>query len=125
MMRDTKAPFVYYAGSGELRQGNFWLATGYAGRGYGLNNPDAETQQGIGPIPCGHWRIGPARDHENLGPMVLPLHPVTYRGPRTAFFIHGDNPAMNRTASRGCIVLNRATRLLIRDSRVDVLLVVP
>jgi hypothetical protein len=29
---------------------------------------------------------------------------------RGGFFIHGDNPAQNNTASDGCVVINRVAR---------------
>jgi hypothetical protein len=35
---------------------------------------------------------------------------------RSGFFIHGDNQAMNHTASEGCIILPHAARIAIASS---------
>ena len=87
---------------------------GYAGRGPGLNNPDAESVRGVGPLPQGSYRIGPPMVHKRLGPLAFPLSRVggDLYG-RSGFFIHGDNRRRNRTASSGCIVLDRPARELI------------
>ncbi len=91
---------------------------GYSGRDEGLNNPAAETDPGEGPIPHGRYRIGAAETHPRLGSLAMPLTPLpgTDTHGRSGFFIHGDNSAMNHTASHGCIILPRATRLLIARS---------
>jgi hypothetical protein len=44
---------------------------------------------------------------------------------RAGFLIHGDNTAMDHTASHGCIILPRATRLTIDASDVRALVVTP
>jgi len=85
--------------------GQQYLAcTGYAGQGVGLNNPAAQNQQNVGPLPQGDYTVG-ARTRRR-GPLTLPLTPDpgnTMYG-RSGFLIHGDNPAQNNTASEGCIV---------------------
>jgi hypothetical protein len=42
---------------------------------------------------------------------------------RSAFFIHGDNPQLNHTASDGCIILIRPLRADISNSGDDDLIV--
>lgn len=98
---------------------------GYSGHGAGLNNPSMEAVHGVGPLPVGRWHIGPwEASHGHLGPVVAALMPVGFNPhDRSAFFIHGDNLAMNHTASDGCLILSRALRELIRDSHISDLLV--
>ena len=83
---------------------------GYSGRGAGLNNPAAQNQRNVGPIPRGDYTVGaPTR---RRGPMTLPLTPDPgndMQG-RSGFLVHGDNPAQNNTASEGCIILPPACR---------------
>lgn len=98
----------------------------YSGHGEGLNNPALEDVHDVGPIPCGIWQIGPWHDHyEDKGPVVGELHPVGFdpHG-RSGFLCHGDNSAMNHTASHGCIIAPRPVREAIRDSGVTKLIVV-
>ena len=73
--------------------------------------------KGIGPIPRGRWRMTEVYDSKNVGPFVIRLeaedgtrndtHDETGRG---AFRIHGDSIRAPGTASKGCIILPRATR---------------
>jgi hypothetical protein len=49
---------IYSQGTGEMTGPDGKnLATGYAGRGGGQNNPDAEGIKGVGPLPQGNWRM--------------------------------------------------------------------
>jgi hypothetical protein len=91
---------------------------GYSGHGEGLNEPSAESETGVGPIPAGRYAIGAFFDHPRLGPCVARLLPLpgTVTFGRSGFFIHGDNAAMDHGASDGCIVLARPLRESIRDS---------
>jgi Tlde1 domain len=96
---------------------------GYAGNGRGLNNPDAQNQQNVGPLPQGRYVVG--EPNNRRGPFTLPLIP----GPgnnmfgRSGFLIHGDNAALNNSASEGCIVAPRYCRSRIPSG--EVLSVVP
>lgn len=90
----------------------------YSGRGDGLNNPAMQAVHNVGPIPVGQWHIGdPKVPPDHLGPLAMPLTPLpgTDACGRTALFIHGDNEAMNHTASDGCVILPRAVRKIIAD----------
>ena len=103
-------------------------AGGYAGRGTGLNNPDAQgvsqkqDEKNAGPLPRGDYTIGSARDNEH-GPVTMPLTPSpqnNMEGDRGGFLIHADNfskPAFS--SSEGCTVLPRATRVEISGSGVN------
>lgn len=114
-----KLDFIY-----EQSSGNFYLADGqdvraliargYSGKGDFKDAHWAEMRKAEGPIPRGVWRIAPATKHPRLGPIALPLQPFGHDAlGRTEFFIHGDNPERNQSASSGCIVLDRDVRLLI------------
>lgn len=94
------------------------IASGYSGHGEGVNNPEMETVQAVGPIPAGKWKIERwDAHHSHLGPVVAVLVPVDHDAHgRSAFRIHGDNSKMNHTASNGCIVLSRAAREAWRDN---------
>jgi hypothetical protein len=95
------------------------VAIGYSGRGTGLNNPAAEMQEGVGPIPRGEWTIGGFFDDVGgKGPIVARLTPAagTETFGRSGFMVHGDNAEANHTASEGCIILPRATREMLMAS---------
>lgn len=98
----------------------------YAGNGDGLNNPAAQDQQKVGPLPTGLYTIGQAFVHPHLGPvtMVLTPDPANDMHGRSAFRIHGDNSAGDQSASEGCVVAKRATREQVNFSHDRVLRVV-
>ena len=103
------------------------VGNGYSGNGAGLNNGSMQNQPYVGPIPTGSYYILPPVDNPNTGSLSLPLEPEpgtnTYN--RSGFFIHGDNPYMNNSASEGCIVTNRNVRQQISNSSDNELIVVP
>jgi hypothetical protein len=121
-------PWNYRISTGQLRRPDgSEAAIGYAGRDEGLNNPAAEAIANTGPIPDGWWIIGTATNHPTCGPVALPLAPdrgTNTRG-RDGFYIHGDNQAMNHTASHGCIILPRVVRQELAASNDRRLLVWP
>lgn len=88
-----------------------WMTTGYAGREKGLNNPAMEQVENTGPLPRGIYKMERVEDHPRLGPLSIRLRMTEGESHgRHSFFIHGDNAAMNKTASHGCIVVNRRVR---------------
>jgi len=92
---------------------------GYSGHGGGLNNPQAENEPDIGPIPQGAWDIGTFFDDPGgKGPIVAHVTPgpQTETYGRSGFMIHGDNSEGNHTASEGCIILARPLRQAIAAS---------
>lgn len=102
--------------TGEIFADAIVIGRGYAGNGAGLNNPDACDQKMVGPLPCGLYEILSAVDKpESVGAFALPLapDPSNEMFGRGSFYIHGDNPAMNETASDGCIVTSRDVREMI------------
>lgn len=110
---------IYYTqDDGEITIGPKIIGNGYSGNTIGLNNPDMESVPNIGPIPVGQWQITAWHDlYENKGPCVAQLSPVGHDAHgRSGFLIHGDNAAMNHTASDGCIIACRAIRQQLRDS---------
>lgn len=85
----------------------------HAGRGDGLNNPAAQDQHGIGPLPRGWYTLGTWQDGRDyseadarLGPFVCRLEPDPENEMygRSGFFIHGGNYSQPPTDSEGCIV---------------------
>ena len=116
----------YQQSTGQLSHGGELIATGYAGIGAGLNNPAAQNQPFVGPLPAGTYTIGAVMaDGGHMGPFVLPLTPwsVNQMFGRAGFFIHGDTPARDNSASNGCIVLDRQWRQMIAQSGDTVLAV--
>lgn len=106
--------FTYRQSTGEMIGPDF-NAQGYSGRGDGLNHPEAQDQHGIGPLPQGTYTIGAPHADEKVGPIAMRLTPApgnTMFG-RGDFLIHGDNAAMNHSASEGCIILPKAARIAI------------
>jgi hypothetical protein len=92
--------------------------SGYAGAGDGKNNPDAQNEQNVGPVPRGDWTIGAPYDSEHTGPYTLALtpEPDTDTCGRSDFRIHGDSIANPGQASHGCIILPRAAREAVWNS---------
>lgn len=108
----------YQSQTGEISLDGGGINTGYSGHGAGLNNPEMENVVGVGPIPRGKWHIVRWDDHHaGKGPIVAVLEPVGHDAHgRSAFLIHGDNSAMNHTASHGCIIAARGIREALRAS---------
>lgn len=110
--------WMYSQGTGVLSYASEPVGKGYSGRGEGLNNGKLQMVHNLGPIPRGLWEIGEFCDDKNLGPIVSPLKETSQDVfGRSGFFIHGDNRAVNHSASHGCIILSRALREAIRDSQ--------
>ncbi len=107
----------YSQSTGRLTQNGQPIAMGYSGAGVGKNNPGAEQQRNVGPIPRGAYTIGIPGDHPEKGPITMRLTPVGHnaRG-RNGFLIHGDSIKNPGNASQGCIILNRAIRNRISAS---------
>jgi len=118
----------------QISTGKLWgpddklVGQGYSGNGADINSPAAEGIVGHGPIPQGEWNIGKFETYPHLGEVVAPLTPCAGNdmdGREGGFFIHGDNQAMNHTASDGCLILARPYRQEIADSGDTVLNVIP
>ena len=95
------------------------ICIGYSGHGVGLDNPADQDIPDVGPIPQGDWEIGPFFDDPGgKGPIVAHLTPLpgTDTAGRSGFMIHGDNSAMNHTASEGCLILPHPIRAQIAAS---------
>lgn len=105
----------YEQGSGTLSLVNGeWrcpLAVGYAGVQGFINDPDAQCRKGVGPLPRGHYKMRVVRHHRFARPAIR-LDPEigTEMCGRSGFYIHGDNDKGDRSASSGCIILDRGTR---------------
>jgi hypothetical protein len=110
--------WFYSQSKGELRLNDRLVGTGYAGHGKGVNNPAEQETHDVGPIPRGLYTIGPSFTHPRTGPMSMRLtpQPGTNTFGRDGFLMHGDNIAMNKTASNGCIIQNMKTRATVSAS---------
>jgi hypothetical protein len=99
------------------------IGTGYSGSEAhgGKNNPHAQCEKDIGPIPRGIYTIG--APFTGPSPFSLRLTPDSNNDMcgRDGFLIHGDSIAHPGTASHGCIILNRTERNLIAESGVTLL----
>jgi hypothetical protein len=102
------------------------IGVGYSGRFEGLNNPAMQAEHNVGPIPVGKWTIGRFFDDPEKGKIVAHLTPCegTETHGRSGFMIHGDNKAMNHTASEGCIILGHYQRETMMASNDRILEVV-
>ncbi len=116
----TGRMFLTEAGVNDL------FASGYSGseEHSGKNNPHAQCEQDIGPLPRGIYTIGAPRNGPT--PISLPLTPDLGNDMcgRSDFLIHGDLLAAPGTASHGCIILPHPDRERIAATHVDQLLVV-
>ena len=106
------------------------LGIGYSGNGASLNNPLDTRIADHGPLPVGIYTMGPWYDDKpgptSKGPIVTRLTPSPENEMygRSGFMIHGDNDAMNHTASDGCLVAGhgyRAAMAASADNLLDVI----
>lgn len=108
-------PWTYCQSSGQLRQNNELVATGYSGCGDGRNNPAEQAVPNVGPIPQGRYSIGVEFNAPVQGPCTMRLTPEGHDAlGRDGFLIHGDNATHD--ASTGCIVLPPEAREQIAAS---------
>lgn len=124
--------WTYIQASGKLLnpQGQY-VITGYAGGNCGknpegINNTEMQNVSCVGPLPKGLYTIGQPKDSQKLGPLAIPLTPDSKNKMfgRSAFFIHGDSITKPRGASEGCIIVPRAIREQIINSKDKLLAVV-
>ena len=119
--------WIYHQGTGQIQHqdanGNtIDVGTGYSGQGNGLNNPDMQNAQNVGPIPQGTYDIQQQQNnttgagHDLPASMRLTPQDGTDTFGRDGFIIHGDNSNGDQSASEGCIILNRNTRNQIGNS---------
>jgi hypothetical protein len=117
--------WTYNQRTGQLRDphGRLCPGRGYSGAGPYKNLPEAKRLRGAGPIPAGLYKIGAAT--ASRGPLTLPLLPLGHDAAgRTNLRIHGDSAERPGAASTGCVILARALREAIHNSKIDQLLVV-
>lgn len=116
--------YVYSQKTGKLTLGGKLIATGYSGHGDGVNNPDKEKMRNVGPIPAGLWTLSKPRTYKKME-NCFDLTPSGHDAHgRDQFLIHGDNDKGDKSASEGCIILDKAVRLKIADGKVTKLRVV-
>lgn len=102
---------IYSVKSGVIALNNKPIGIGYSGIGNGLNNSYMEDIRQIGPIPRGTWVMGEPHFSPHTGVYTMDLSPIGHTAfGRSLFRVHGDNRAMNHTASHGCIIAPRLVR---------------
>ena len=108
----------YYQSTGELEHDGEHVASGYAGADAGKNNPQAQTEHNVGPLPRGEYTIGAPSDTKTHGPYVLHLtpDPTNEMFGRAGFLIHGDSMVNPGTASEGCMIFSRTVREQVWES---------
>jgi hypothetical protein len=115
----SNGTWIYEQSTGNMFFNNTIVGTGYSGNTSGVNNPSEQDVQFIGPIPEGYYTFGsPQTPISILGPYALPLTPnagnMMYG--RAGFFIHGDTPQHNFSASEGCIIMPLSVRQMMASS---------
>ena len=109
--------FEYNSKTGELWacNGDFCmpLATGYAGKGRGWNNPSVDNERSLGPLPRGTYAMRVDKHPRFAEPAIRLTQTSGFTHDRSGFWIHGDNARGDGSASAGCIVLGRPVRLAI------------
>lgn len=85
-----------------------------------INDPADEALKAQGPIPAGWYTMGKAVDNPTHGPVTIPLIPDAANDMhgRSGFLCHGDSIKKPGTASLGCIIQHRPTRLAM-DASLD------
>jgi hypothetical protein len=114
--------WTYQQSTGRLSRNGALVGACYSGHGEGLNNPAMQDVRGVGPIPQGSYTVGPPKTPiDHLGPLAMPLspHPDNEMFGRSAIFMHGDNPAMDHTASDGCVVAGPVIRNAVNQARLE------
>lgn len=111
-------PWIYSQHTGRIYHDGSFVGLGYAGRGAGKNNPAAQTQEGVGPLPRGTYTIGPPFTHQHAGVYTMRLtpQPGTATFGRSGFMMHGDSIDNPGQASDGCIVQNLSVRRQVWES---------
>lgn len=103
--------YRYHQSTGVFERDGVTLFTGDAGHGAGVNNPSLQQQHNVGPLPQGRYtmlQFVAKATKTGLGTIRLQPDPANQMFGRSAFCIHGDNSAHNRSASTGCIIIGRA-----------------
>jgi hypothetical protein len=107
--------WTYKQSTGEfLRPDGTRLGFGFAGNGTGLNNPDAQAQHNVGPLPQGTYTMTAFAEndpHTGMCTIVLIMDTGEEDFGRSAFRIHGPvnltSAGLNAFlhSSDGCIIL--------------------
>lgn len=128
--------WLYVQSTGQLFDGTGALiGVGYAGGNLGknpegVNNPEAQSERMIGPLPQGWYTIEDAINHPRLGPVSMPLIPDVDNQmfQRGGFYLHANLVSGGQRASEGCIVMDRPIRDEVaasEDRRLQVVAVKP
>ena len=108
MWQNDSMPWQYSQSQGIIsRNGQVILGGGYAGNGLGLNNPGAQDQHDVGPLPQGHYLMTALVDSPKTG--IATINSLTRTPARkcTRFLLSesmGDNGRDDQSSSDGCIV---------------------
>ena len=113
--------YTYEQSTGKLyTSAGSLFGTGYSGNGEGKNNPAWQAIKDHGPLPCGVYQaIRLIERDPQVGWYAIHLAPnsatetaITLLGRDwDSFYMHGDSVDHPGSASDGCLVFNRSTRL--------------
>jgi len=92
-----------------------YVAYGYSGLEECKNRSAKCDVKGRGPIPPGTYKIGRPFTSKQSGPITMTLTPVegTDTHGRSGFEMHGDSIEHPGSASHGCIIQDRKTRMKV------------
>lgn len=109
------AMWTFRQSTGELSHDGKAIGRGYSGHAEHANQPRDQALAMLGPIPRGRYTFENWRDDPTKGKIVCNLvpDPANEMYGRSGFMLHGDNAALNRTASEGCMIQEQAVRLLV------------
>ena len=104
--------YTFRQSTGELFQDGVLKGKGWAGQPPHKNDPNGQEVKGVGPLPRGKYRIGPAYHHPHLGPVTMNLtpDPSNEMFGRGDFRIHGASEDNPEYSSEGCIIQMRPVR---------------
>lgn len=110
--------WTYVQRTGSLYWNGKKISTGYSGYREGKNNPDMQTVENVGPLPCGLFELKTPYDSARVGPYAIPIEPKdgTNVFGRKDFRVHGDSIQQPGGASHGCLIFSLPIRKQIWNS---------
>lgn len=112
--------WIYEQATGKLNQDQIFVGQGYSGaEPEGKNNPSMQDKPCVGPIPQGKYTINTPFDSPTHGPFAMHLVPDkdNQMFGRAGFLMHGDSVEHPGAASEGCIIMPRAIREQVWNSK--------
>ncbi len=125
---NKRIAMVYSQSSGTLMDMEDRLVgKGYSGAPGHVNDPDSQGKKDLGVIPEGTWTIGPviwnSQETGHKGENLIKLVPDQATADRVqamgrdpySFYIHAGKGPHDRTASQGCIIMEKHERNALKE----------